>query len=85
MNTLRIYTIRDCKAEAYMAPFTFRNDGEAIRAFDDSIQKPGTPLHDHPEDFTLFKVGSFNLETGAVEAMAPICLGNAKDFVKGDK
>lgn len=79
---IRIYTIRDAKAECYLQPFTFRTDGEAIRAFDDSVQKPGTALHDHPEDFFLYKVASFNQETGIVEPMEPVSLGCGSDFVK---
>ena len=82
MMNLRIYTIRDSKAEAYLPPFTFRTDGEAIRAFDDSVQKPGTALHDHPEDFFLYKVASFDQDSGRVEPMAPVSLGCGSDFVK---
>lgn len=79
---IRIYTIRDAKAEIYLPPFTFRTDGEAIRAFDDSVQKPGTSLHDHPEDFFLYKVGSFNQDTGLIEVSSSVSLGCGVDFVK---
>ena len=79
---LKIYTIRDSKAEVFLPPFTFRTDGEAIRAFDDSVQKPGTALHDHPEDFFLYKVGVFNQDAGFVETLKPVSLGCGADFVK---
>ena len=82
---IRIYTIRDAKAECYLPPFTFRTDGEAVRAFDDSVQKPGTALHDHPEDFFLYRVGCFNQESGKVEPLSPVSLGCGSYFVKSGK
>ncbi len=77
---LGVYTIRDTKAEAYVQPFTFRTDGEAIRAFDDSINKPGTPAYDHPEDYCLFRVGTFDVQTGVVAPCEHKSLGCGIDF-----
>lgn len=82
MNKLGIYCIRDTKAEAYMTPFVMRTNGEAIRAFDDCVQKGGTPVSDHPEDFFLFKCGEFDQETGTIIPCELVSLGSALDFVK---
>lgn len=79
---LGIYTIKDTKAECYLPPFTMRTDGEAIRAFDDTVQREGTAIHDHPEDFCLFKVGEFNQGTGICVGVECKSLGCALDFVK---
>lgn len=84
MPTLKVYTIRDAKAEAYLAPFTFRTDGEAIRAFGDSVEKPGTSLHDHPEDYFLVRIGEFDIEKGTLTPCATVSLANALDFKKGE-
>lgn len=83
-SKLGIYTIKDTKAESFMAPFTFRTDGEAIRAFGDSVVKGGTPLSDHAEDYFLFRVGSFDIITGAIAAEDHKSLGCALDFKKGE-
>ena len=83
MNKLGIYAIKDSKAEAYLPPFTVRTNGEAIRMFDDCVQREGTPLHDHPEDFFLFKLGDVCLDTGNLIGLVnPESLGAALDFVK---
>lgn len=82
MNKLMVYTIKDTKAECYLQPFTFRTDGEAIRAFDDTVQRDGTPIHDHPEDFCLFKVGEFDQLSGVITSVDHKSLGCALDFVK---
>lgn len=84
MNTLGIYAIKDSKAEAYLPPFTVRTNGEAVRMFDDCIQRDGTPLHDHSEDFFLYKLGEIDLFTGVVTRCDPVSLGAALDFVKSD-
>lgn len=78
----RMYTIRDNKAECYLSPFFFQRDGEAIRAFDDVVNKSGSQINAHPEDFSLFKVGEFDQDTGSVTPIAPISLGCALDFLK---
>lgn len=84
MPTLKLYTIRDAKAESYLSPFTFRNDGEAIRAFGDIVEKPGTTLHDHPEDYFLVRIGEFDIENGVITPCALVSLAAGLDFKKGE-
>lgn len=84
MPTLKIYTIRDAKAECYLAPFTFRTDGEAIRAFGDSVADGKTPLAQHPEDYYLIRIGEFDVEKGVITPCAPVSLASALDFKKGE-
>lgn len=81
MNTLRIYSVRDLKAECFTSIFTFKTDAEAIRAFGDSAKSNQTLLGQHPEDFQLCKVGFFNLNDGSIQPCAPIALAVASDFV----
>lgn len=80
-----IYSIKDMKAECFLPIFTFRTNGEAIRAFDDSIQKGDTPLSNHPEDFCLYKIGEFDQFNGVIIPVEHTSLGCAADFVKKDK
>lgn len=83
MMTLGIYSIKDTKADAFLPPFFMRTNGEALRAFDDCVQKSGTPLSDHPEDFHLFKIGYFDQDTGSITpASCPESLASAMDFKK---
>lgn len=84
MLNLKIYTIRDAKAECYLPPFTYRTDGEAIRAFGDSALDGKTPLATHPEDFFLMRVGEFDSDTGAITPCAPVSLASGLDFRKGE-
>ena len=80
---MKLYTVIDTKAQCALPPFTMRSDGEAIRAFGDSVNKPGTTLHDHPEDFCLCGIGDFDQLTGLIAAYdVRKSLSVGTDFVK---
>lgn len=80
---MKLYSIRDCKAEANLLPFCMRSRGEATRAFGDACKKnDGSPLATHPEDFFLFEIGSFDEQTGLIDAYkAPVSVCSGSDFV----
>lgn len=77
---LIICCIYDSKAEAYMSPFVMRSDGEAIRAFGDAVAKGGTPMSDHPEDYHLYRVGTFDQQSGLIVPCDKVTLAIALDF-----
>lgn len=53
-----IFSVYDDKAGAYLPPFFLRSQGEAERVFADCVMDPTHNFGRHPEDFTLFWVGS---------------------------
>ncbi|AXL15305.1 nonstructural protein [Microviridae sp.] len=61
-----IYTIYDTKAEAFSLPFYYMHDGQALRTCQDWINNPETPYAKHPEDYTLFKAGQYDENTGTI-------------------
>lgn len=84
---VKMYSIYDTKVEAYMAPFTSPQHGSAIRAFTDTVLDEGTTFHAHPEDYTLFFIGTFNQEDGSIEpTLTPMSLvkGNEVALPQGD-
>lgn len=69
---LHLYSIRDRKASVYLAPFVSRSETDALRQISASLrdsQIADTPIGQHPEDFTLTRVGSFDDETGQIEPL----------------
>ena len=73
---LNIYSIYDEAAQAYMTPFFMHNDQLAIRAF--SNQTTGeTQIANHPEQFILFKIGSYNDKDASIETTQIKSLGRA--------
>ena len=64
---LKVYTIYDTGAEAYMSPFFMHANGLATRAFADMANDPNHPVGQHPEDYALFEIGRFDDSTGIIE------------------
>lgn len=56
----KIFSVYDSKAEAYMSPFFMVATGQAIRSFVDTATDAASQLGKHPEDFTLFELGTYD-------------------------
>jgi len=75
---LLAFAVFDSKAEAYLRPFFAETQGLALRSFVDAIQDPNSPMGKHPEDYTLFCIGSYHQGTGRLEPKGAFeSLGNA--------
>lgn len=66
-----LYAILDSKSQAFQPPFATSNDETAKRMFASFTHQVPT-MANHPEDFILYKVGTFDDSTGAVAAASPI-------------
>ncbi len=77
---LRAYTVYDSKTEAYLRPFFMQTPAEAIRAFRDTVNDGQSPFCKHPEDFTLFEVGTFDETSGSLFETVATNLGLALHF-----
>lgn len=79
----KIYTIYDCKVEAYLQPFFMRANGEAVRAFTELANDSTKNIGTNPEDFTLFEVGTYDDSCAMFEVLpTPKSLGKAVEYVK---
>lgn len=79
---MKIFSIFDSKAEAYLQPFFSPNSGTAIRSFSDAAKQEDSNFFKHSADFTLFVLGDFNEHTGVIvplDAKQP--LGSALEFL----
>ena len=54
---LQVVAVFDAKAETFGNPAYFQQKGIAIRSFGDQVEKDEM-MAKHPEDFTLFPIGS---------------------------
>ena len=66
-----LYCVFDRKADAYMEPFNSANDALALRAFAAAVSDKGHAFYLHAEDFTLWRIGEFDHETGTVAGTIP--------------
>lgn len=66
MALLKIYAVRDTKAESFMQPFFSQADGLAARSFADVVNDPQHMFNRHPGDFELFCLGVFQDADGTI-------------------
>ena len=63
-----LITLYDIKSQTYTTPRAEASTGVAIRNFADAVNDSGekTMLNQHPEDFTLFHIADFDIQTGNI-------------------
>lgn len=81
MQQQLMFTVHDAKAETFMAPFFVPSKGLAIRAFEDAINSNSHHFGEHPADYTLFSLGSFDTDQGEFSLTDRISIGNGVEFV----
>lgn len=62
-----IYCMRDEASGIFLAPDVSPNDEVAVRQFDFALEK-NDMMHFRPEDFSLWAVGTFDDQTGVIDA-----------------
>lgn len=78
---MKIFTVYDSKAKAYLQPFFSRTDATAVRDL-----KAAANTHDHQfnkyaEDYTLYVIGEFDEITGKISAHDPESIVNVLHLV----
>jgi hypothetical protein len=69
---MQIFSVYDVKAECYLTPFFQNTVAQGIRAFEDINENPNTVINKHPEDFSLYHIGVFDVSSGKIESF-PEC------------
>lgn len=83
---MKLFTVHDSKAEAFIVPFYERTTGLAVRAFTAAANEDGHQFNRFPGDYTLFELGEFNELTAGIEMLrTPKSLGLAVNFVEQPK
>lgn len=82
-----IVAVRDRASDSYGAPFMVVARGQAIRSFSDEVNRSASdnPLYQHPEDFDLYELGTFDDSTGLYETGVPQMIAIGKDVVIRDE
>lgn len=79
---LKMFTVYDSKAEAYLPPFYLAASGQAVRTFADTANDPNHAFGKHPSDYTLFEIGVFDDQHASFNILdAKISLGTAQENI----
>ncbi len=65
-----LYAIKDAKS-TYFPVNADLNDACAIRNFEHAVRQPDSLLRSHPNDYSLFLVGTYDNEEGVVFPQLP--------------
>lgn len=75
----QVFAVRDAKAAAYALPFFLPRMEVAIRSFRDAVKDPKHDMSRHPEDYSLWCLGEFDDNTGAMSPVEPVLVARALD------
>lgn len=71
--SVNIYSLYDTKTMTYNKPFIEPSDTVAMRSLRMEVNRadPNNVLYMFPEDYRLYRVGSFDTDTGNIDTVAP--------------
>lgn len=72
-----IYVCYDSKTKIFSAPFYAIRDEQATRDFAYAANDPQTDICRHSSDFALYKLGSYDDETGLITSNPPVFMCSA--------
>lgn len=68
---MKVFSIRDVKAEGFNTPFFQQTFGLAERAFKEAANDTNSQIHKNKQDFSLYCVGEFEHTTGVITPVNP--------------
>lgn len=77
-----IYAVFDSVADTFAPPFTLNNDAEALRGFAGVAANPDTAVHNHPQDFHLYRLGTYDVRTGVITPDTPTRMCSAHEILR---
>ena len=80
MKTI-IMAVKDTKLGKMCQPFFVQNEAIAGRMIQATVREEGNQLHDFPEDFQVFKLGTFDEETGEITSKVEF-VKNVTEYIK---
>lgn len=80
---MKVFALNDSKLGEFGQPFFFPAPGQAVRFLQDLVRDGKNTVAQHPEDFRLYILGSYNPNTGEFTNLSsPEYIAKATDFVE---
>lgn len=77
---MKLFTVHDKKAEAFLAPFVAKSVGDAARMFETECKNNDSMFSKFPSDFTLISLGSWDERTGLILSESHVIIANASEY-----
>lgn len=82
---MKVFSIHDTKAEAFMQPFYAQNVAMAGRMIDQASSDPNSALGKYPTEFQLYIVAEWDEKRGEITPTPHKNLGFVSDFMTNRK
>lgn len=82
---LKIFSVFDSPAEAYLPPFYMPTTAMAHRAFRQSLDDEKHQFSKTPRDYTLFHIGEFDDANAEIVTQIPKALANGLEVISADE
>lgn len=81
-KSLIICAVKDTASQGFNNPFFVPAAAVAIRSFRAEVNRASSDnqLYQHPEDFELYELGSFDQDTGVITSPGLVLISRAKDL-----
>jgi hypothetical protein len=80
-----VCAVKDRAVDAFNRPIYVPTVGVAIRSFTDEVNRKDSELANHPEDYDLYELGSWDDQTAVYTALEqPRVITRAQDIVITD-
>lgn len=79
---LFVFCVRDRASDVFGRPMFMVSTGAAVRSFSDEVNRADkdNSLYNHPEDFDLYELGSYDDFSGLFETGVPRQVAIGKDL-----
>lgn len=82
---MKLVSIRDMKAKAYLRPNFQTSIADAVRSWETIANEGDSMISKFPNDFRLYHMANFDSESGHLEVLdPPVDLGSAFDFKRNN-
>lgn len=61
---LKAFAVFDSQASAFGTPMFLPSSGVALRLFSEACANPKSPMFQHPQDFVLYELGTYDPNSG---------------------
>lgn len=63
---MKLYAVRDVKADSFGSPMSIATKGLALRGFADACADERSELAKYPDDYMLYELGTYDPNSGTV-------------------
>lgn len=83
---MEVFSVYDSVSQVFHTPMFLRTRAEAVRGFSQQAKMKDSPISQHPTDYILYHVGTWDEETGNLESLETIArVALATDFAEPDE